>query len=258
MSLIDKIDQDRVPAHIAIIMDGNGRWANNKGLERGEGHREGVRTISRVVEAAIKTSVRYLTLYAFSTENWNRPIDEVEGLMDLMVYAISEETEHLIKNEVKILCIGDIERLPNYARTALKECIDKTKGGTKLTLIIALSYSSKWEITEAVKKIVGDVETGVLNKEDICEETINSKLTTHAIPDPDLLLRTGGEKRISNFLLWQCAYTEFYFTEIYWPDFGENDLYEAIIDYQGRERRFGKISEQIEFEQKSSKVNKEQ
>lgn len=258
MSLIDKIDQNRVPAHIAIIMDGNGRWANKRGLERGEGHREGVRTIRRMVEAAIKASVQYLTIYAFSTENWNRPSAEVEGLMDLMVYAISEEAEQLIANDVKILCIGDIDRLPNYARTALEDCINKTKDGTRLTLIIALSYSSKWEITEAVKKIVNDVETGVLNKEDICEDTVSSKLTTHAIPDPDLLLRTGGEQRISNFLLWQCAYTEFYFTDIYWPDFGENDLYKAIIDYQGRERRFGKISEQIEFEQKKSKVNKEQ
>jgi undecaprenyl diphosphate synthase len=239
MSLLDYIDQERLPNHIAIIMDGNGRWATNKGFERGEGHKEGVRAISRVVEAATKASIKYLTLYAFSTENWNRPAEEVNGLMDLMVYAISEETEKLKKNGVRITCIGDMDRLPEYARTALIECIDQTKEGNTLTLNIALSYSSKWELTEAARRIADDVLNGVLNKEDISEETISMYLTTHGIPDPDLLIRTGGEQRISNFLLWQCAYAEFYFTEVYWPDFGEKDLYEAIIDFQGRERRFG-------------------
>jgi undecaprenyl diphosphate synthase len=239
-------------------MDGNGRWATNKGFERGEGHKEGVRAISRVVEAASKASVQYLTLYAFSTENWNRPAEEVNGLMDLMVYAISEETEKLKKNGVKITCIGDMARLPEYARTALTECIRQTEKGTRITLNIALSYSSKWELTEATKRITEDVVNGVLSKDDISEETISMYLTTRGIPDPDLLIRTGGEQRISNFLLWQCAYAEFFFTEVYWPDFGEKDLYEAIIDFQGRERRFGKISEQIEFNNVESKPDKEQ
>ena len=234
MSLLDYINQERHPNHIAIIMDGNGRWATNKGFERGEGHKEGVRSVSRVVEAATKASIKYLTLYAFSTENWNRPAEEVNGLMDLMVYAISEETEKLKKNGVRITCIGDMDRLPEYARTALIECIDQTKEGNTLTLNIALSYSSKWELTEAARRIADDVLNGVLNKEDISEETISMYLTTHGIPDPDLLIRTGGEQRISNFLLWQCAYAEFYFTVVYWPDFGEKDLYEAIIDFQCR------------------------
>ena len=253
MSLLDNIDHNRLPAHIAIIMDGNGRWATNKGLERGEGHKEGVRAISRVVEAASKASIKYLTLYAFSTENWNRPVEEVNGLMDLMVYAISEETEELKKNGVKITCIGDMTRLPEYAYSALKECIRQTESGTRITLNIALSYSSKWELTEATKRITDDVISGVLNKNEISEETISMYLTPRGIPDPDLLIRTGGEQRISNFLLWQCAYTEFYFTEVYWPDFSEKDLYEAIIDFQSRERRYGLIGEQIEFDSAESK-----
>src|SRR5690554_745361 len=182
MSLLDNIDHNRLPAHIAIIMDGNGRWATNKGLERGEGHKEGVRAISRVVEAASKASIKYLTLYAFSTENWNRPVEEVNGLMDLMVYAISEETEELKKNGVKIACIGDMTRLPEYASNALKECIYQTKEEDKLTLIIALSYSSKWELTDATRKIVDDVTKGILKIDDISEETISMYLTTRSIP----------------------------------------------------------------------------
>ena len=252
MSLFDKIDQTRIPAHVAIIMDGNGRWATSKGLERGEGHREGVRAITRVVEAASKISIKYLTLYAFSTENWNRPIDEVNSLMDLMVYAISEETEYLKKNGVKVICIGDMSRLPEYASTALNECIYQTREGNKLTLIIALSYSSKWELTDATRKIAEDVTKGVLKIDDINEETISMYLTTHSIPDPDLLIRTGGEQRISNFMLWQCAYAEFYFTDVFWPEFGEKDLHDAVIDFQGRERRFGKINDQIDYDGKVS------
>lgn len=252
MSIFDKIENTHIPAHVAIIMDGNGRWATSKGLERGEGHREGVRAINRVVEAASKLSIKYLTLYAFSTENWNRPKDEVNGLMDLMVYAISEETENLKKNGVKVVSIGDLDRLPEYASTALKECIFQTREGEKLTLIIALSYSSRWELTNATRKIADDVSKNVLSIDEISEETISLYLTTRSIPDPDLLIRTGGEKRISNFLLWQCAYAEFYFTDVYWPDFGEIDLSEAIIDFQGRERRYGKISEQIEYKGKVS------
>lgn len=245
MSLPDRIDNSRLPLHIAIIMDGNGRWAKSKGLDRGEGHKEGVRAISNVIKAAINSSVKYLTLYAFSTENWNRPTEEIDGLMDLMVYAISQETPDLINNSVKIVSIGDENRLPDYAREALVDCIDKTKNGTALTLIIALSYSSKWELTKATKKIASDVLSGAMNLNDICEETISNNLTTYGIPDPDLLIRTGGEKRISNFLLWQSAYTELYFSDVFWPDFGDSDLKDAIIAYQGRERRFGKISEQL-------------
>lgn len=252
MSIFDKIDHTRLPVHVAIIMDGNGRWANSKGLERGEGHREGISAIKTVVEAASNISIKYLTLYAFSTENWNRPIEEVNGLMDLMVYAISEETEDLIKNGVKIICIGDMNRLPEYASNALKECIYKTREGDKLTLVLALSYSSKWELTDATRKIVEDVNNGILQKDDISEETISMYLTTSSIPDPDLLIRTGGEKRISNFLLWQCAYTELYFTDVYWPEFREIDLCNAVIEFQGRERRFGRISEQIEYDAKVS------
>ncbi|HLW08859.1 MAG TPA: isoprenyl transferase [Fermentimonas sp.] len=252
MSLVDNIDKNRIPAHVAIIMDGNGRWATAKGLERGEGHKEGVRAISRVVDAASKISIKYLTLYAFSTENWNRPTDEVNGLMDLMVYAISQETEKMKKNGVKVECIGDMERLPEYASAALKECINQTKEGKQITLVIALSYSSKWELTRATRNIANDVAKGTLDINNIGEETISMYLTTRNIPDPDLLIRTGGEQRISNFLLWQCAYAEFYFTDVYWPEFGEKDLLEAVIDFQGRERRYGKISEQIEYDGKVS------
>ena len=245
MSLIDKLDHNRLPCHIAIIMDGNGRWARARGLERSEGHREGVSAIRKVVEAASKSSIQYLTLYAFSTENWNRPSEEVNGLMDLMVYAITRETADLIKNGVRIAYIGDIERLPGNVRETLEGCIRETAKGERLTLVLALSYSSKWEIAEAARKITCDFTKGILQEKDINEKTISRYLTTNGLPDPDLLIRTGGEQRISNFLLWQCAYAEFYFTDTFWPDFGEEELYKAIIDYQGRERRYGKISEQI-------------
>lgn len=248
MSLIEKIDHRRSPAHIAIIMDGNGRWAKERGLERAEGHREGVNAIRNVVEAAIEASVKTLTLYAFSTENWRRPTEEIEGLMKLMVYAITQETANLKKNGVSISSIGDNNRLPLHVREALKGCIRETAEGKNLKLVIALSYSSKWELTEATRAITGDVIEGKLKKEDITEETISQYLSTSDFPDPDLLIRTGGEQRISNFLLWQCAYAELYFTDTFWPDFGKEELFEAIIDYQGRERRFGKTSEQIESE----------
>jgi len=247
MSLIDNIDHTRLPAHVAIIMDGNGRWAKSRGLGRGEGHKEGIGSIRRVVEAASKTAVPYLTLYAFSTENWSRPSDEVNGLMDLMVYAIANETDGLKKNNVRIRSIGDMNRLPDHARAALQACIDETKNGTGLTLVLALSYSSKWELADATRRITGDVLRGALREDDITEDTLGKYLTTHDIPDPDLLVRTGGEQRISNFLLWQCAYTEFYFTETFWPDFGEEDFYKAILDYQTRERRYGKTSEQVDI-----------
>lgn len=248
MSLFEKIDHHRLPSHIAIIMDGNGRWAKARGLERADGHREGVNAIRRVVEAAVKASVQTLTLYAFSTENWYRPAEEIDGLMDLMVYAIVKETTDLKKNGVSIASIGDISRLPVNVREALETCIHETEGGRNLKLVIAISYSSKWELTEATRRITGDVIKGVLKTADISEDTVSRYLTTRELPDPDLLIRTGGEQRISNFLLWQCAYAEFYFTETFWPDFDEEALYEAILDYQGRERRYGKTSEQIESE----------
>ncbi|MCE5204630.1 MAG: isoprenyl transferase [Porphyromonadaceae bacterium] len=246
MSLFEKIDHHRLPSHIAIIMDGNGRWAKARGLERAEGHREGVSAIRKVVEAAIRASVQTLTLYAFSTENWYRPAEEIDGLMDLMVYAITKETADLKKNGVSIASIGDTSRLPVKVREALDTCIRETQDGRNLKLVIALSYSSKWELAEATRRITSDVIKGILKTEDISEETIGRYLTTSKLSDPDLLIRTGGEQRISNFLLWQCAYAEFYFTETFWPDFDEEAFYKAILDYQGRQRRYGKTSEQIE------------
>lgn len=248
MSLLDKIDKKRIPGHIAIIMDGNGRWAKAQNLDRSEGHKEGVTSVRKITEAATKLGVRYLTIYAFSTENWNRPDEEVNALMELMVYAIAKETPDLIRKEVQLKCIGYIERLPQKAREILLDCIEKTASSKKITLVLALSYSSKWEITKAVKDIANDIKRGVLAESEISEETITKHLSTKEFPDPDLLIRTGGEQRISNFLLWQAAYSELYFTETYWPDFREEHLYEAILDYQSRERRFGKTSEQIESE----------
>lgn len=246
MSLIDEIDKSRVPAHISIIMDGNGRWAKQRGLDRSDGHREGSKSIRRLINASIEASIEYVTVYAFSTENWNRPSDEVSGLMSLMVYTIKEETPFLIEKGVKLLSIGDKGRLPEDARKSLEECEEVTKDGKNITLIIALSYSSRWEITNAAKSIGRDLLSGVMTIDDINEEAISGKLTTNGIPDPDLLIRTGGEQRISNFLLWQSAYTELYFTDTFWPDFDDEDLYKAIIDFQGRERRFGKTSEQLQ------------
>lgn len=246
MSLLDQLDKERIPRHIAIIMDGNGRWAQARNLNRSEGHKAGVETLREIVEAAAKASVSYLTLYAFSTENWNRPEEEVDGLMDLMVHAVTNETKNLQKNGVKMVCIGDRERLPERTRKALEQCIRDTAGGRRITVVMALSYSSKWEIVTATQRIVADVIRGALPKETIDEATFDRYLSTAGIPDPDLLIRTGGEQRISNFLLWQCAYAEFYFTDMFWPDFNDEALYKAILDYQGRERRYGKTSEQIE------------
>ncbi len=248
MSLLDGIEEKNIPTHIAIIMDGNGRWAKQKGLERAEGHKQGVVAVRKTVEAANKAGVKYLTIYTFSTENWNRPDEEVDALMDLMVYAVAKETEDLIKNGVKLHTIGDMERLPEKTRNALNKCIEDTSGGDNLNLVLALSYSSRWEITQAVKKLATEVKNELLHENDITETALSKKLTTKGIPDPDLLIRTGGERRISNFLLWQSAYAELYFTDIFWPDFGENQLYEAIADYSQRERRFGKISEQLKTE----------
>lgn len=244
-SLIGQIDKSRLPRHVAVIMDGNGRWAKQRNLERSQGHVEGVNTVRKITEIASEIGIGYLTLYTFSTENWNRPKDEVDALMNLIVVAIERETPDLIKNNVRLTMIGDIKRMPEFARTRLQKCMDDTSHCTGLVLCLALSYSSKWEILEAVKSIAEDVKSGKLHEDEINDELFSSYLTTSHIPDPDLLIRTAGDLRISNFLLWQIAYSELYFTDIYWPDFTKDDFCRAIIDYQGRERRFGKTSEQV-------------
>lgn len=245
MSLIDKINKDRLPRHVAVIMDGNGRWAKQRNLERSEGHVEGVNTVRKITEIASELGVGYLTLYTFSTENWNRPKEEVDALMNLIVVAIERETPDLIKNNVRLSTIGDWSRMPQFARERLQKCMDDTGHCTGLNLVLALSYSSRWELTEAFKAVAADVTANKLSVDQINEAEIDKYLNTHNIPDPDLLIRTGGEARISNFLLWQIAYSELYFTDKYWPDFTKEDFVEAVLDYQSRERRFGKTSEQV-------------
>ncbi|MBQ2291592.1 MAG: isoprenyl transferase [Paludibacteraceae bacterium] len=245
MSFKEQIIQDRIPRHIAIIMDGNGRWAKRQGMARMFGHRQGVETVHRITEAAAELGVEYLTLYAFSTENWNRPKEEVDALMVLLVDTIVKETPTLMKNNVSLQTIGDLSRLPQATRNKFLECIEQTSQNTGLTLVIALSYSARWEIIEATKRIASAVKDGELLLEDINEEVLSNYMTTAQMPDPDLLIRTSGELRISNFLLWQLAYSELYFTNCLWPEFTNEEFYHAIVDYQHRERRFGKTSEQI-------------
>lgn len=245
MSLIEEIDRQRLPQHVAIIMDGNGRWAKAQGKDRSFGHQEGVVSLHKVVEAATTVGLKYLTVYTFSTENWNRPEAEVHTLMSLLVSAIHQETPYLMDNNVRLMAIGDLSRLPEDAYRTLSECIERTSANTGTALVLALSYSSRWEIVNAVRQLANGVKQQQLLPEDISEEMISEHLTTKGIPDPDLLIRTGGEKRISNFLLWQLSYTELYFTDVYWPDFREEELYGAILYYQQRERRFGKTSEQL-------------
>lgn len=245
MSLKEKIDKDRLPQHVAIIMDGNGRWAKAKGKDRSFGHQEGVVSVRKVVEAATAVGLKYLTMYTFSTENWNRPESEVQALMSLLVSAIHRETPDLMKNNVRLMAIGNLNRLPKDAHATLQDCIAQTSENTGTTLVLALSYSARWEIVEAIKQMAGDVLEKKITPNDITETMVSAHLTTKGIPDPDLLIRTGGEQRISNFLLWQLSYAEFYFTEVYWPDFREEELYGAILYYQQRERRFGKTSEQL-------------
>jgi undecaprenyl diphosphate synthase len=245
MSLKEEIDKSRLPQHVAIIMDGNGRWAKAQGKDRSYGHQEGVVSVRKVVEAATAIGLKYLTMYTFSTENWNRPEEEVKALMSLLVSAIHRETPDLMKNNVRLRAIGDLSRLPEEAHATLLNCIEQTSVNTGTVLILALSYSSRWEITEAVRQIATQAAEKKIRPEDITEAMVSDYLTTKGIPDPDLLIRTGGEKRISNFLLWQCSYAEFYFTDVFWPAFREEELYEAILCYQQRERRFGKTSEQI-------------
>ena len=243
--MTEQIDSQRLPRHVAVIMDGNGRWAKQRGLQRTEGHVKGVETVRKITEIASQIGIGYLTLYTFSTENWNRPKEEVDALMNLVVVAIERETPDLIKNNVRLDMIGDIERMPEFARERLTRCINDTAHCTGLTLVLALSYSSKWEILEAVKSISARVKAGELDIDDIDDACFGNSLTTRGMPDPDLLIRTGGDLRISNYLLWQIAYSELYFTPKYWPDFDKDDFCEAILEYQRRERRYGKTSEQI-------------
>ena len=245
MSLIDKIDRSRLPEHVAIIMDGNGRWAKAQGHPRSYGHQEGVVSVHKIMDAVTQLGLRYLTLYTFSTENWNRPEEEVQALMSLMVTAIHQETPNMMKKNVRLVAIGDLSRLRPDAYATLQESMATTAGNTGTTLVLALSYSARWEITEAVRQIAREVSEGQLRVDEISEAMVTNHLTTKGIPDPDLLIRTGGEQRISNFLLWQLSYAEFYFTEVFWPEFREEAFYEAILYYQRRERRFGKTSEQL-------------
>ena len=245
MSLIEKIDKNRLPRHVAIIMDGNGRWAKAKGKDRSFGHQEGVVSVRKIMDAVTQLGLKYLTLYTFSTENWNRPEEEVQALMSLLVSAIHRETPDMMKKNVRLTAIGDLSRLREDAYNTLQECIDMTSANTGTTLVLALSYSSRWEITRAARQLAQEVLEQKINPNDITEAMVSDHLTTKNIPDPDLLIRTGGEKRISNFLLWQLSYAEFFFTGVFWPDFREEELYEAILYYQQRERRFGKTSEQL-------------
>ncbi|MDD2961446.1 MAG: isoprenyl transferase [Muribaculaceae bacterium] len=245
MSLIEEIDINRLPKHVAVIMDGNGRWAKKRNLCRSQGHVEGVNTVRKITEIASEIGISYLTLYAFSTENWNRPKEEVDALMNLIVIAIERETPDLIKNNVSLSMIGDTNRMPDFARERLQKCIQDTSHCTGLKLILALSYSSRWEIVNAIKKIAINAVNNNIDINSIDESSVDAMLTTNNIPDPDLLIRTGGDVRVSNFLLWQIAYSELYFTHKFWPDFSKDDFCEAIIDFQSRERRFGKTSEQI-------------
>lgn len=245
MDLKESINKNNIPKHVAIIMDGNGRWAKQHGEDRIFGHHEGVNSVREIVEACGEIGVKYLSLYAFSTENWNRPKEEVDGLMELLVATISMETPNLHKKGVRLQVIGDVTSLPLSCQKELQESIDMTAGNSTVTLVLALSYSSKWEITNALKQIATEIEKGTLKASDINDELIQKHLNTSNYPDPELMIRTSGEHRISNFMLWQLAYAEFYFTDVLWPDFRKDAFFQAIISYQNRERRFGKTSEQI-------------
>lgn len=245
MDLKEKINTDKLPRHIAVIMDGNGRWAKQHGKARVFGHRNGVTAVRETTEAAAELGVEYLTLYAFSTENWSRPKLEVNALMALLVDSLNKEVDTLMKNNIRLKAIGDLSRLPSSTYKALLQGMKRTAGNTRMTLVLALNYSGRWELVEAAKEIALRVSQGDLEADQIDESTVAAALSTRDIPDPELLIRTSGECRLSNFLLWQLAYAEFIFSPIFWPDFRKQHLYEAIIDFQNRERRFGKISEQL-------------
>lgn len=237
------IDGERIPEHIAIIMDGNGRWAQQRGLARTDGHQAGAVVVKKIAEDAARLGVRYLTLYTFSTENWNRPIDEVAALMVLLFDSMEEEI--FLKNNIRFSVIGEMDKLPERVRERFQKCMERTAGNTKMTFVLAISYSAKWEITEAVRKIASKVQNGEMQLQDIDDKAISDNLTTFDMPDPELLIRTGREQRLSNFLLWQCAYSELYFSEVMWPEFDKEELCKAIYNYQQRQRRFGKTGEQV-------------
>lgn len=245
MSLQSKINLDLVPQHIAVIMDGNGRWAKQRGQSRLYGHLNGVEAVREVLKACVELGVRYLTLYAFSTENWNRPKEEVEGLMNLMVETLSKEVQELGESNVRLRSMGDKSRLPESCRLELEKASSATNQNSKIDLILALNYSAKWEIVEAAKKLAYKAKEGLIEPDEIDADMFGNELCLNDVPEPELLIRTSGEHRVSNFMLWQIAYSELYFTEKFWPDFNREDLYEAIVNYQNRERRFGQVSEQI-------------
>lgn len=238
-----QLDRNRIPRHIAIIMDGNGRWAKARGQERTVGHQQGAQQVHEIMEEAVRLGVDYLTLYTFSTENWNRPKEEITALMALLLQHLDEDT--FIKNNARFKVIGDVHRLSQIVQDAVAHLEEITKNNTNTCMVVALSYSSKWELTKAMKDIAAEVEQGKLKSTDITEETINQHLETKGMPEPELMIRTGGELRLSNYLLWQCAYSEFYFTDVYWPDFTIEEFHKAIADYQGRQRRYGKTGDQI-------------
>jgi len=245
MDFLSLIDKQNIPQHVAIIMDGNGRWAKQQGEERLFGHSVGVESVREALNGCKKLGVKYLTLYTFSTENWSRPKEEIDGLMNLLVQTIANEVDELNENGIRLLTIGDDAGLPASCQDELREAKEKTAGNTEFNLILALNYSARWEIKEAIKSISGDYKQGKISLSDINDELISNSLTTANYPDPELLIRTSGEHRISNFLLWQIAYSELYFTDVLWPDFKEADLFQAVLAYQKRERRFGKTSEQL-------------
>lgn len=240
----NELDMKRIPTHVAIIMDGNGRWAAERGKERSFGHQAGVETVRRITSECVRLGVKYLTLYTFSTENWNRPEDEVSALMGLVLSSLEDEI--FMKNNVRFRVIGDVKRLPESVRAKLRETEEHTAANTTMTMVVALSYSARWEMAHALQNIVADVQAGRVHADDVDEKLVGQHLETAFMPDPDLLIRTGGELRVSNFLLWQIAYSELYFCDTYWPDFNEADLHQAIIDFQSRQRRFGKTESQIE------------
>ncbi|MCF8408248.1 MAG: isoprenyl transferase [Crocinitomicaceae bacterium] len=246
MSLEAKIDYTNIPKHIAVIMDGNGRWAKQQGQDRLFGHTSGVESVRSTIKVARELGIKFLTLYAFSTENWNRPKEEVDGLMDLLVQSIANEVDELNENGIRLITIGDDTQLPRNCQEGLAGAREKTKDNTELTLVLALNYSARWEIMEGLKKIAVEIENKNLTSEQVNEQLFESYLSTKNIPDPELLIRTSGENRVSNFLLWQIAYTEFHFTDIFWPEFRKEHFLKAILDYQARERRFGLVSEQIQ------------
>ena len=245
MNLLDKIDRTKLPQHVAFIMDGNGRWAKKLGQIRLFGHRRGVKTVKEMLTAAGNLGIRYVTVYAFSTENWSRPIDEVNGIMGLLSSAIDDEIDNMMKNGVRVSVIGEVDRLSKPLRDKISYVEDRTKNNSKLDFIVALSYSGRWDIVEASRKIAEDCVSGKISPDDINYDLFPKYLSTAGVPDPELMIRTSGESRISNFLLYQLAYSELYFTDVLWPDFTSEELYKALISYQNRERRFGKTSEQV-------------